>query len=278
MYSVCFSANNAYIKHFATACASLLCNSKEPCHIFLLTDDLDGPNENKVRKMICELSSSSVFTPVRVEASMFSHLPQKFAYLNVQTYFRLKIAELLPESVSSLLYLDSDLVVVDSVSELFSEEAQEPLMAVEDMSVSNHDLEKRNLKCYFNAGVLYLPLGIWREQRFGDNLIRHVAPIMDYADQEILNNFFAEKWHALPKRFNVFSCSLGYVSFNKPKPCIIHFIGSFKPWEFWVPGSWHYWKYRFKTPYKPTFSEIAGTILPGIRLMAFKIKESLKNA
>ncbi|XP_062105017.1 probable galacturonosyltransferase-like 4 [Humulus lupulus] len=92
-------------------------------------------------------------------------------------YARIHLAEILPTHVSRVIYLDSDLIVVDDVAKLWNVDMGGKVVAAPEYCHANFtqyftdgfwsdpDLSKtfegRN-PCYFNTGVMVVDVGAWR--------------------------------------------------------------------------------------------------------------------
>ena len=91
------------------------------------------------------------------------------------TYFRILAPELLPASLSRVIYLDADVRVASDLSRLWAEPLREhPVLAVRDAGaplvssprglVNHRELGLAPELGYFNAGVMLLDLARWRAE------------------------------------------------------------------------------------------------------------------
>ena len=267
--NVCFSANNAYAQHFCVACYSLLKNTPGDWNIYLLTDDLDELNEKKVQEMVSKVSKNSSIEIIRVSADDFKQFP-KIDRLGIQAYFRLNITKLLPQSVDTLLYLDSDLIVLKNILEVLPSNINGPLLAVQDGASKSQQI-KRNLQSqYFNSGVLVIPMNYWRDNHVSEKILAREYANIALADQDILNDFFNGEWKNLDKRLNVKGFDpkyMNYFSFLEvhKEAYIIHYMDVWKPWNRIFRTGLIYWRYLLKTPYR--FNCIK---LPSVLFKTFK--------
>lgn len=165
------------------------------------------------------------------------------------SYGRLFIGDLLPQHYDTVLYLDSDIAVEDSIADIFAiDVGTAPIAAVSDCGTfvrhNDNDIAHwaermqaiglRPDAPYFNAGVLLIDLRQWRAAGIPG---RAIAFLSDHAgievlmDQDILNCLFHGQWHELPVRWNFqthyFGCGLEDVF----KPVIWHYLDSVKPWH-----------------------------------------------
>ncbi len=174
------------------------------------------------------------------------------AHLSTATLYRLRLGELLPASVSRVIYLDADTIVCDDLAPLYDTDlGGSGLGAVVDSSSpwcagywgpAWRELGLRPESAYFNAGVLLIDLAAWRATRVGErslDLLRRSRP--RWADQDALNVLYETLWRELPRRWNVQTADYTGVSpswavaraeteLALKEPAIIHYHGVDKPW------------------------------------------------
>lgn len=163
----------------------------------------------------------------RVEDLMTSH------HITHTAYLRLMAARLLPSSIQKVIYLDSDVLVVDDLTELWEMEIGEQYcLATTDIAcpfidarqvtdaefqsskpyfasiapVANwKELGIEGSANYFNSGVMVLNLEKWRQEAVEERLfdcLRRNASFVWCWDQYALNVVFAGNWGQLPLRWN----------------------------------------------------------------------------
>ncbi|KAG8389385.1 hypothetical protein BUALT_Bualt02G0223700 [Buddleja alternifolia] len=96
-------------------------------------------------------------------------------------YARIYLADILPQEVNRLIYLDSDLVMVDDISKLSDVDLKEKVLAAPEYCLANFTnyfsrdfwldpvlsktFEGRK-PCYFNTGVMVMDLEKWRKGNY----------------------------------------------------------------------------------------------------------------
>lgn len=163
---------------------------------------------------------------------MFQDYKLPTAHLNYATYFRYLIPNHTEED--RVLYLDSDMIVTQDLSDLFELDMQGyPVAAVEDLPTTSDK---------FNAGLLLIDNKKWREEdvvtQLFDLTAQHHHEV--YGDQGILNLAFHDNWYRLPLTYNLQVGSdsqqftLGdmvWYDLFKGKPAVIHYTTGLKPWH-----------------------------------------------
>ncbi len=190
----------------------------------------------------------------------------------IESYNRLFMGRFLPTDVHKVIYLDCDMVVNNSLHDLWEENIEDYAVGVVT------DYQNNNMKVYerlgydakygyFNAGMMLVNLDYWRSHDvislFLDYIKTH-SDILDFADQDVLNSLFFDKKKILPIRYNLNTaflykkkCLLISSDYNQEiedafhNPAIIHFTTD-RPWFKGSPNPMlHYWeKYRDMTIWK----------------------------
>ncbi|KAH7281207.1 hypothetical protein KP509_36G035500 [Ceratopteris richardii] len=170
-------------------------------------------------------------------------------------YARTYIADILPACVERVIYLDSDLVVVDDIVKLWTTRlGSHPLGAPiychvnfsqyftetfwSDSSMSG--VFKDRNPCYFNTGVMVMDLAMWRRRRFSRAIeqwmeVQRKRRIYDLGSLPPFLLVFAGDVKAIEPRWN--QHGLGGDNFQghcrrlHPGPVsLLHWSGKGKPW------------------------------------------------
>ena len=188
---------------------------------------------------------------VAVPSSMTRALPlAESDHVSAATYYRLFVHVLLPPSVSSVLYLDLDIVVARSIRYLFEIEVAQPLAAVDHASPAEAwRLWGPSLGSYFQAGVLVINVELWRNRSMMnvfEVILSQQKHRIRWWDQDVLNIAFADDWLRLPVWYNVNFSVRPLVDSDSLSRLtrLVHFAGLLKPWNNPVDrvpdaGLWH---------------------------------------
>ncbi len=268
--AICFTCDENYLQHFTVALTSFLTNNPGDYHVFLLTDAISKENILKVEENMTRFSPRSKFGVLKIEDNQkVTDSKMWMDHIGIETYFRLLIPDLVPENFDYALYFDADVIIHGELDFGVLKNDNYSIYAVLDPT-SHNVSPKRNLKKYFNAGVLIFNLKKYREKYTRGSLSQHRPKIMRYADQDILNDFFRDDWYELEDTHNVLSHRMKYRGFKlvtqklKKQPVVIHYMGCLKPWKYWVKGSALYWYYCAKTNYKSELIRIPITIIKSL--------------
>lgn len=243
-------------------------NNKE-ITVYLLTDNVSEENKEKLLSIANEYQRKIEFIDVmdfNVPKSVYSTRWPKCVCA------RLFAGELLPDDVKKIIYLDSDVIVNDDLSELWNIDMKEnTVMGVRDC-ISN--AYKKNIgigkdELYLNTGVLLLDLEKMRDMDIRKNInifMKKYSKVVFFPDQDILNAVFCGKTDYLDVKYNVMSLFACYkykevLQIRKPyqyysreefveakkHPAIIHYTTCMFHLRPWFQNSNH--------PYKKAFLE-----------------------
>lgn len=243
---------------------------EDPLRFYVVQDDLTPDDKSIIRKaaMQCDVHF------LTIDASRVAGFPTvetkpERQDLTLSTYYRLFLPELLPEDITKLLYLDVDVIVLDSIHKLWKIDLSGYALAgVEDYNgkplAIRQNLAESDL--YINAGMLLMNLEYLRNMDFQTTALsyikEHKTSLRNH-DQDVLNVILSQKKLILPCRWNMskqflqkehkkdfhsfFSYSAADLYEGIMHPGIIHFMeaGASKPWykECKVPFHENYEKY-----------------------------------
>ena len=272
------AADDNYAMPLAVTCRSVLENLGKDriISIFIIGNGISKNNKVRIEKSLNSNSCNLRWLDIQIEElQKLSSLPTHS--LTIATYYRLFIAEILPDNIKKAIYLDSDLIVRKDTGLLWDLEIGEnALMAVQDFGIpfvsSEYGLDQYQElglapDCkYFNAGILVINLDVWRTKQVSKKVIEYLLQNQShihFADQEELNAILAKKWLELDPRWNQQASLFGYHSwrettFSETKysqllidPYIVHFSRK-KPWKSLDPhpNRHLFFKYLDKTDWK----------------------------
>ena len=264
-YNICLSCDNNYAQYAGVVIASILLNSDDKSffNFYILDGNIEQENKDKIEKLK-EIKNFNL-NFISIDENLFEVYKKigTHSYISLSTYYRLKLASLLPD-VDNILYLDCDVIINSNLAELLEIDISEYYAAgVKDIAVNSSGyvpkLEDGNL--YFNAGVLYFNLDKIRKDNIESEFEKYTIENFDkirVGDQEIINVVCQGKIKELSSTWNVQSSNFVNRSDYTKNPNIVHYVGRNKPWKF---GSINYWKNLYfnvleKTPWAIPSEEI----------------------
>ncbi len=247
--------DRAYLMPLAAMMRSILVSSPGLDHIHLYVLNSGVSEADKTRLIASWNAARVTVTWIPLDVSALAGLPV-WGRMNVVTYARLLIGQLMPSSMDRLIWLDCDLVATRDIGELWALDiGANILLAARDMVVpcAGSDFGIASYKMlgvpaaapYFNAGVMLIDLAGWREAGVGERALaylhEHWRDVILW-DQEALNVAVHGRWAPLDSRWNVIASVSGRPFFSPrhldaaeyrraiADPWIVHFAGTWKPW------------------------------------------------
>lgn len=272
MIHIAFCCDNNYLPYCSTVVASVIDHNKEEKISFhILCSNSTEENERKITEWLSQYGGKVQVSFEKIDEKRFAEFPIGDAYINISTYFRLALPELLPD-VDKVLYLDCDIIVNGCLRELWETDVRDYAMAgVLDRHSGSIRLYNRlgyPLEYgYVNAGVLLINLKKWREDHLFEKsltLARQKPAHLKNHDQDILNILYYNQKLILDFKYNLLEYYLfveDWLFMDRKyypqiiqackNPVIIHFCLPVKPWHFECTNPFKslYYKYRAMTPW-----------------------------
>lgn len=262
-----FAVDDGYCPFLAVAVQSLIDNSSEENHYSIKVLNTDICAEN--RKRIAKYERHNV----DIEFVDLNYYIQKVRdklytrdYYSKTTYFRLFIPNLYPQ-YDKVLYLDSDIVILDDIAKLYDMDMGDNLVAAAPDDVIRFNevfqvyVEKvvgvADYHRYFNAGILLMNLHQLRKFKFQEKFLYSLDRIRFTVaqDQDYLNRLckgrvklFGRVWNRMP---------IPDPGIRTEDVKLIHYNLAFKPWHFEdILYKEFFWMYAHETDYFDRIQEI----------------------
>lgn len=278
--NILVAANDAYAFSSEILLVSLLENSGEHgIHFYFLYQTFSDINRKRLEEVVKRYSECDIRF-LYVDEKRFQDVPLQMvdnAYIQIETYFRLALSELLPDNLDRILYLDTDVIVNKDIYSFYRQRLGQDTAAVVCDDYGRKLLRKRRRKRqqadkilgfdasqrYFNAGVIlfhleyvraHLPFEVFTEfiRKYNDQLLYH--------DQDVLNATM--KGHLIYEDYNIYNCRPFYYWYSRKserkiceKTAIIHY--GEKPWQvsFADLAGRIFWKYAVQAGYQEQYKK-----------------------
>lgn len=120
--NIVFAVNNVYVKFLSVTLISLIKNTDKYIRCFILENEHELDNKNKDKLEALKKIKDFAVEYIKIDTKNFSYFKRAAKHISMETNFRLLIASLLPESVEKCIYLDSDLIAIDDIDKLWSQD------------------------------------------------------------------------------------------------------------------------------------------------------------
>lgn len=223
-------------------------NPGEDVELYLLHSKLQEKELEPLEKQCGRLGYK--FFPVKIEDSWFSQAPVTKQYPR-EMYYRLLAPCFLPQKLHRTLYLDPDILVINSLRPLWETDMKGRLFAAAahtgktNLANNINQVRLGTTNKYFNSGVLLINLDQGRKEILPEEIFRYAgehAKELLLPDQDILNAVFGSRtlelddylWNYDARNYSTYLlrsggvCDMDWVMGNTG---ILHFCGKTKPWQ-----------------------------------------------
>lgn len=272
--NVLYTCDDNYIWLMGISLISLLENNKnvEEINIFLLGENISVENRDKLNQI-----SEKYGRTITIIEPKISSIPKELVSTRwpLSAFSRLYSAELLPEYLDKILYLDCDTIITTNIEELYNQDVDNcVLKGVKDCIGKQYkvNIGLNEDDIYINAGVLLLNLNKLRNIDVNleiSNFIKKYTNLISYADQDILNGIFKDKMMPIKPNYNVMTIDCVYkykdiICLRRPtffytqdemkdavqNPYIIHYTTNMRIIRPWYLNSNHPYKDEFLKYYE----------------------------
>lgn len=281
---IVLSGDRNYLPYIATLIASIMSSASNNINydLTILHSDIEDKEQERLKREFENYRNLSIrFYDMKKDTRDYNFKVN--SHFGVENYYRIYIPRIF-RNYEKVLYLDSDLIVLEDIAKLYAEDIGDCLVgAVKDIDwlagycktdIARKEYEKRYLKLttaynYFNSGVLIWNVKQWNQQIKLDDIIElATSESWMFVDQDVLNKvcngkvyFLSQKWNVLvdynmngysrlsAARYIPKTMYEEYLS-AREKANIIHYAGGQKPWRY-VECDFAeiFWKYARKTGY-----------------------------
>lgn len=238
-----------YIPPLQVMLTSLYMNNPgEDVEMYLLHSRLQEKELEPLEKQCGRLGYK--FFPVKIEDSWFSQAPVTKQYPR-EMYYRLLAPCFLPQKLHRILYLDPDILVINSLRPLWETDMKGRLFAAAahtgktNLANNINQVRLGTTNKYFNSGVLLINLDQGRKEILPEEIFQYAgehAKELLLPDQDILNAVFGSRtlelddylWNYDARNYSTYLlrsggvCDMDWVMGNTG---ILHFCGKTKPWQ-----------------------------------------------
>lgn len=280
---VVYGADDKFAEILGVSLTSLYENNKvmEQINIYVLNNGITASNKEKLNS----LSEKYGRAPIQwLQAKNISEELQMDVAIDrgsLSQYARLFVASVLPFDLKRVLYLDCDIIIVQSLEELWNLNMHGKTIAALKDAFSKWyrmNIELKPNDIMFNSGVMLIDLEKWKAQKIEEKLMKFISNKngkIQQGDQGALNAVLANDTYCFEPRFNSVTIFYDFnykemMIYRKPPkgfytetqvkeaiehPVIIHFTTSFLSRRPWIEGCNHRYldqwkKYKALSPWK----------------------------
>ncbi len=271
MIHIALTIDENYIRYCVVVIASVLENNKEEDVSFhIVANDLSTQSQELLVQQAEKGGGKVCFYSVPFSLLDDYQLKWGERRLSMTVFYRCVLASVLPSSVTQVLYMDCDVLVLQSLRELWNTPMDGYAMAgVQDLLYTPDEYFERlgyeRKYGYVNGGVLLLNLDYWRKNDVENRLkvyFKEHLTLVVRNDQDVMNAVLVHEKVMLDMKWNVqmdvfLTCN--YKEETMRKKClaiaqdigILHYCYRKKPWHYNCihPMRELFFKYQRLTPF-----------------------------
>ena len=246
-----FASDENFAMHLTAVLSSILLNANDnDFHFFhILDDDIS----DRSKQIILELKRIKDFDIefIKIDNNIFKDCPlvPNCSHITRQTYYRYIIPKIKPQ-LEKVLYLDCDIIVKKSLSDLYNIDLGDKYCAVvQEMNpyFSPKDEKRLGINAEFNAGVILFNNRKLVEENLTPVFFENTQKLYEqgllvWQDQDVLNYTFKDNVLWLNPKYN-YQQNMGrkpyYTEYclkelndAKKNIVIVHYNNNHKPWKF----------------------------------------------
>ena len=249
--NILLTLDKNYLQALPAMLKSLFLNNPgEKIHVHLVHEDM-SPEDLEPVDRLCARHLAKLI-PLRISGDRFRGAPVNYHYSRAM-YYRLLAFELLPASLDRILYLDPDVLVINRLAPLYTQDISRHLYAAAAHTgltnistyVNQFRLNTFDAEYYYNSGVILMNLAKLRREEDGAKVFDYVAHHgneLILPDQDVFNALYGR--HVLPlddglynydsRRFEAYLLKSGgemTMDWVMRNTVVLHFCGKRKPWH-----------------------------------------------
>lgn len=237
---IAFAINDAYADHLGVEIVSILSNNKKSVFSFyVLSNDISRTSKNKLELTVGCFSRSTI-NFIHMDDSLFDGFPLRIKHITKEAYYRYVLPDVLP-SLSRVLYLDADLLVLGDITPLWSIDLEGYFVAgshkeyiTKQFPGYKESIGLQESDTYVNSGVLLLNLDYIRKRdkvrELFDNTVK-LKDIIRIQDQDVINITFRDEIRHLDKIYNYTTSDMAEWTRKPDEVIVVHFNTKNKPWN-----------------------------------------------
>ena len=267
---VFFAVDYKYAPMLGVTLKSMLQNASKDYFykVYVLTTNLADDLKEKVHASTDAQNASIEFISLKEKLDAYSNMFHLRDYYSQETYFRLFIASLYPE-YDKVLYLDSDLLILDDISKMYNTELGDNLLgaAVEETVLTINEFGEYVEKAlgvkrenYFNAGIILINAKKFREEKIQEKFVKLLNrfPFRIAQDQDYLNVLCKDR--VVPFDLGWNKTSFENPAFDDKDLKIVHYKMMWRPWKYdGITYGDIFWDYADQTPFAQTLRQMKET-------------------
>lgn len=252
-YNLLVTLNSGYLKPLCVMLKSaVLSNPDADFAVYVLHSSLANRDFDHVMKVV--ESDQITLHPIQMDDSMLKSAPTSGRY-PAEMYYRLFASRCLPETLDRILYLDPDLVIINSLESLYTMPLENHyfvacshIVILGLQRINELRLNMAKDTPYINSGVLLMNLELLRKEMDPAMVLEYIhkhKKVLMLPDQDVLSALYGSRTLLVDSLvFNLSERFLRDTNFRlfpgaekvslewiRNHSVIVHYCGRNKPWK-----------------------------------------------
>lgn len=278
---IVYASDDKFAEILGVSLVSLYENNTdmEQIHVYVLDSGISKVNKERLISICQKYSRKSIQFILARNISKILSMNVNTDRGSLSQYARLFVSRDLPETLDRILYLDCDIIINDSLYELWNLDLKgKTIAALKDAFSKQYrkNIELQPNDIMFNSGVMLIDMKRWKENQIERKLLSFIKRhngVIQQGDQGALNAVLSKDTYCFHPKFNSVTIFYDFtyeemLVYRKPvdfysekdvrqaveHPVIIHYTTSFISVRPWIEGSKHPYKnrwlaYKSKSPW-----------------------------
>jgi lipopolysaccharide biosynthesis glycosyltransferase len=212
--NIVYCSSDLFSEVCAVAMTSIFDNNKhlkEIC-VFVVDDKISDKNKSRISRLTQKYGRNVVFIPLPNPSEFYND--ERFTIKSLgHTYARLILGDIIPENVERIISLDSDIMALGKIDDLWNiDMGGYPIAGVDDCMgrvalVKTQHLKEDSIHC--NAGMYLIDLSAWRSEDWTMKFYLYIEKLFDKGislggyEEEVINKELGERTLVLHPKFNL---------------------------------------------------------------------------
>lgn len=212
--NVVYHSSNKFAPVLGVSITSLFENNKnmKEISVYIIEDNISINNKNKLEQIAKQYGRDLFFiTMPDVNEEFHLDLKKVRGDWIFNSYCRLFLNKLLPKDIKKVLYLDSDVLILNDLTDLWNTDINNYCLAavMDYISIDYYNLFGLNKNArYCNSGVLLINLELWEQNNINDlvrDYIKQNNGYVFFMEQTVFNAILQNNILVLPQKYNLYT-------------------------------------------------------------------------
>lgn len=282
--NILVTLNSTYLRPLKVMLQSLFLNNPHRTFkVFMMHTDIKTEEFHSLEQFV--QANGSELVNIQVDGKHFEEAPILKHYTK-EMYYRLLAFKFLPKEMDRILYLDPDILVLNSIDEIYELDLGEHLYAAachdktSIKEINQIRLSPYEIDAYYNSGVLLMNLKEQRKVIKEEDIFKFVEENKQkliLPDQDVLNALYSKSIKKLEE--TIYNYDARFFSYYKlisngkldmdyviHHTVFLHFCGKKKPWKQNYNGIFHaLYKHYDKMAFRGAYAIGHEIIQPSLR-------------